>query len=252
MLPYGMPPYGMSSYGISMLPYAVSMLPYAILILVIIISAIYLFGSQTDNILGGMLECLAIVAVVAFLVYSVFNMVDAADDADEHSDSADDAEVHGGSADDAQVYGGSADGLDHYHSDLFSSDNITGGKDANKYMRMDLMDPKHNLREIAKQMILLEDHMSHRRKRCVDCITKHYLMIEALLEEAITLDETSEHINELNDIIEKIKPVMMNVISDIKSGKMKNQLYADTTYHKASQELRNVRKQIGLKYVLNN
>ena len=233
MLPYGMPP-----YGISILPYAISMLPYAVLILVIIISAIYLFGSQTDNILGGMLECLAIVAVVTFLVYSVFNMVD--------------VDEHGGSVDDSRAHGGSADGLDHYHSDSFSSDNITGGKDSNKYMRMDLMDPKHNLREIAKQMILLEDHMSHRRKRCVDCITKHYLMIEALLEEAITLDETSEHINELDDIIEKIKPVMMNVISDIKSGKMKNQLYADTTYHKASQELRNVRKQIGLKYVLNN
>ena len=228
----------MPPYGISILPYAISMLPYAVLILVIIISAIYLFGSQTDNILGGMLECLEIVAVVTFLVYSVFNMVD--------------VDEHGGSADDSRAHGGSVDGLDHYHSDSFYSDNITGGKDSNKYMRMDLMDPKHNLREIAKQMILLEDHMSHRRKRCVDCITKHYLMIEALLEEAITLDETSEHINELDDIIEKIKPVMMNVISDIKSGKMKNQLYADTTYHKASQELRNVRKQIGLKYVLNN
>lgn len=124
-----------------------------------------------------------------------------------------------------------------------------GGVD---YMKMELMDPKHNLREIAKQMILLEDHMAHKRKRCIDCITKHYLMIEGLIEEAITLDKTKEHHKELNDILEQIKPVMMELISNIKKGKMKDTSFADNAYAKACQTLRTVRKQIGLKYVVSS
>lgn len=116
-----------------------------------------------------------------------------------------------------------------------------------KYMRMELMDPKHNLREIAKQMILIEDHMAHDRKRCVDCITKHYLMVEGLLEEAITLDKKNEHTDEIRSIINKIKPVMMGIIEKIKQSKIKEE-----DYQEACQILRTIRKSIALKYVLNN
>jgi hypothetical protein len=49
------------------------------------------------------------------------------------------------------------------------------------------MDPAFNMREILKQMILLEDHLVQTEKRCRDCINKHFLAIEALAEEAITL-----------------------------------------------------------------
>ena len=158
--------------------------------------------------------------------------------------------IHGDNIDN-KIYGGTD--IIHSHPDDLLSDQIIGGIGlTDKYMKMNLMDPKHNLREIAKQMILLEDHMSHKRKRCVDCITKHYLMIEALLEEAITLDKNKEHLKELEDIIERIKPIIMGVIDDIKSGKMKNQSYADKIYQNASQILRIVRKQISFKYVLNN
>lgn len=55
-----------------------------------------------------------------------------------------------------------------------------------------VMDPRFNLREICKQCVLLEDHLTHEEKRCTDCCTKHFLTIEALAEEALTLD--SEHI----------------------------------------------------------
>lgn len=48
-------------------------------------------------------------------------------------------------------------------------------------------EPLYNLREMAKQMVLLEDHLLHPRKRCMDCIRKHLLTIEALAEEAATL-----------------------------------------------------------------
>ncbi len=60
-------------------------------------------------------------------------------------------------------------------------------QDHNKLLPV--MDPEFNLREICKQCILLEDHLSHDEKRCFDCCVKHFLTIEALAEEAITLGQ---------------------------------------------------------------
>lgn len=54
------------------------------------------------------------------------------------------------------------------------------------------MHPLFNLREICKQSALLEDHLNNPRKRCHDCIRKHFLTIEALFEEAVSLDETGK------------------------------------------------------------
>lgn len=51
-----------------------------------------------------------------------------------------------------------------------------------------IMHPLFNLREVCKQMALLEDHLNNPRKRCEDCIRKHFLTIEALFEEAVSLD----------------------------------------------------------------
>lgn len=51
-----------------------------------------------------------------------------------------------------------------------------------------VMDPHYNIRECCKQCVLLEDHLRHEKKRCPDCITKHFLTIEGLLEEAASLD----------------------------------------------------------------
>ena len=53
-----------------------------------------------------------------------------------------------------------------------------------------LTSPQFNVREIAKQMVLLEDHLRHKDKVCPDCIRKHLLAIEAYAEEACSLDET--------------------------------------------------------------
>jgi hypothetical protein len=55
-----------------------------------------------------------------------------------------------------------------------------------------VMDPRHNLREIAKQMLLLEDHLGQPRKRCDDCIRKHFAFIEALAEEGCSLQPKGE------------------------------------------------------------
>jgi hypothetical protein len=54
--------------------------------------------------------------------------------------------------------------------------------------RLWLQDPLFNLREVCKQLLLLEDHLFHKEKQCPDCIRKHLLMIEALADEAVALD----------------------------------------------------------------
>lgn len=43
------------------------------------------------------------------------------------------------------------------------------------------------MREIIKQCVLLEDHLFQVQKRCKDCVRKHFLTIEALAEECVTL-----------------------------------------------------------------
>ena len=45
-------------------------------------------------------------------------------------------------------------------------------------------DPAYNMREICKQSILLEEHLVEKPKHCKDCISKHFLHIIGLSEEA--------------------------------------------------------------------
>jgi hypothetical protein len=59
------------------------------------------------------------------------------------------------------------------------------------------MHPLYNLREICKQSALLEDHLNNERKRCEDCIRKHFLTIEALYEEALSLDNKQKWSNQI-------------------------------------------------------
>jgi hypothetical protein len=56
-----------------------------------------------------------------------------------------------------------------------------------------IFEPLHNAREIAKQLVLLEDHLVQPSKNCPDCIRKHLLAAEALAEEAVTLDRSGRH-----------------------------------------------------------
>lgn len=55
-------------------------------------------------------------------------------------------------------------------------------------------DPKYNMQQIVKQSILLEEHLANKNKRCRDCITKHFLHIIGLAEEAQMLAT-----NKIND-----------------------------------------------------
>jgi hypothetical protein len=75
-----------------------------------------------------------------------------------------------------------------------------------------VMDPLFNMREICKQSILLEDHLFQKKKRCRDCCIKHQLTIEALAEEAITLDKnrTCEDLYYLPDRIRELQKDFVN------------------------------------------
>ncbi len=69
-----------------------------------------------------------------------------------------------------------------------------------------IMDPFYNLREIVKNILLLEDHLFHRRKRCNDCIMKHFLIIEGLAEEIVSLDKDLK-CEKYYDIAEQIRKI---------------------------------------------
>jgi hypothetical protein len=56
-----------------------------------------------------------------------------------------------------------------------------------------ILDPRFNMREAAKQCLLLEDHLNNIKKRCYDCIRKHFLIIDGLLEEAVSLEKDNHN-----------------------------------------------------------
>lgn len=61
-------------------------------------------------------------------------------------------------------------------------------------MDLTIHEPLFNYREIAKQLCLVEDHLFHRAKFCMDCIRKHLLSVEAYAEEAVTLDAEFQYL----------------------------------------------------------
>jgi hypothetical protein len=104
------------------------------------------------------------------------------------------------------------------------------GQDQNKLLPV--MDPQFNLREICKQCILLEDHLSHDEKRCFDCCVKHFLTIEALAEEAITLDSVrTKCSSKIQQLPSRVRHLQSQWHQD-----------PDNNSHIVSQELRKIRK----------
>ena len=72
----------------------------------------------------------------------------------------------------------------------------TVGKTKETNKLLPILDPSFNLREIVKQIILVEDHLRNKQKQCHDCIVKHFLFIESLAEETIGLYDTNDKIPE--------------------------------------------------------
>jgi len=96
-----------------------------------------------------------------------------------------------------------------------------------------IMSPVYNLREICKQMSLLEDHLNNVRKRCPDCIRKHFLTIEALFEEAISLDKEFEYGEYLDGKAQAMRDLQGEWLDDD----------SDENYLSISQQLRVIRKE---------
>lgn len=68
--------------------------------------------------------------------------------------------------------------------------------------RMGVHNPLFNLREITKNLILLEDHLAHPYKICPDCIRKHLLCVEGLAEEGTCLDSAGKYTEGMEKLAE--------------------------------------------------
>lgn len=106
-----------------------------------------------------------------------------------------------------------------------------------------VLDPEYNVQEVVKNMVLLEDHLNQERKRCIDCICKHFIYVISYLEEAISLAGSEKdkypHFEEiLNDLILLFKTW--------KKDKKNPQLLLDT-----ATSIRQLRKVLMHKHVMN-
>ena len=123
-----------------------------------------------------------------------------------------------------------------------ADDGVTSacGKGKNLYK---IMDPKFNLREAAKNCILLEDHLTHSGKQCGDCIRKHCLMIEGFLEEGLTLDKKREHKQEFDKCIKEFRGIFERLATQLKDDTL-----TDEECCQYAQEIRTFRKPLCQKY----
>jgi hypothetical protein len=92
------------------------------------------------------------------------------------------------------------------------------------------------MREICKQMLLLEDHLLHQNKVCPDCIRKHLLTIESLAEEASSLNSQ-----------ELVPPDLIENLAGLARSWLV--LFTDKTDLKSiAESVRNIRKALVLMY----
>jgi hypothetical protein len=121
--------------------------------------------------------------------------------------------------------------------------NVKTMKIMNESVLLPVMDFRFNVREICKQIILLEDHLTHPSKRCMDCCVKHFLTIEAFAEELLTLDSMNTIPNHPTwKTLSTLPPHIRNLQYTFTYHIRKDSLTTDTI-HFIVQDLRNIRKQ---------
>lgn len=116
---------------------------------------------------------------------------------------------------------------------------LNGGTCRNKNL-LPVLDCRFNLREVTKQILLLEDHLSHEGKRCDDCIRKHMLFIEGLLDESVTLDTEQKYF----DVILKVRKEFYEIEKAYFSVAKNVDPSDDSFYCTIAQRLRVIRKPI--------
>ena len=89
---------------------------------------------------------------------------------------------------------------------------------------LDVFAPRHNLREMAKELILLEDHLAQPAKHCPDCIRKHLLKAEALAEEAVQLDEDGSQQERLRPLPGQIRNIQRAFLADTDRNALQQQV----------------------------
>lgn len=101
-----------------------------------------------------------------------------------------------------------------------------------------ILDPRFNLREAAKNMLLLEDHLFQCGKRCSDCIKKHCMLIEGFLEEGLTLDKERTYIKLFEEKIKEFRTIFKQIAEKLQ----KNNTLTDDDCITFAQEIRKIRK----------
>jgi hypothetical protein len=124
-------------------------------------------------------------------------------------------------------------------SDVDGEKNICGG---GKNL-FPIMDPRFNLREMAGNMILLEDHLFHEGKRCEDCIKKHAMTIDFLGSEAITLDKERKYTEDISRSNSDFRQFFKELAGKIDQGTL-----TDEDCCRLAQQLRKIRKPLCQKY----
>lgn len=93
-------------------------------------------------------------------------------------------------------------------------------KKINHKCRADLLpilDVKFNIREAVKNMLLIENHLLDKRRRCMDCCKKHILLIESFLEEGISLDKNGQYKNKLEKDVKIIRKLQKKLLEGRKN-----------------------------------
>jgi hypothetical protein len=103
-------------------------------------------------------------------------------------------------------------------------------------------DPKYNMQQIVKQSILLEEHLANKNKRCRDCITKHFLHIIGLAEEAQMLATNKiDKYPLINDCVDLYNKLFQYWLKN-------NDANTEAVVLECCDELRNMRKKLIAKY----
>lgn len=123
--------------------------------------------------------------------------------------------------------------LDKSINTMPKSMSVPKGLSRSSQSLLPVLDCHFNLREICKQSILLEEHLTQPEKRCTDCCIKHFLALEGLSEEAISLDKE-----------QKGPPIMKDLPTLIRSIQKHWYTNPDKNSHSCSQQLRSIRKSL--------
>lgn len=93
----------------------------------------------------------------------------------------------------------------------------------------DVNDPAFNLRGTAQQLVLLEEHLADPTRGCNRCITKHFLHILGLLEEARWMAQGKRY-PLLDETDARVRDCLDRWLRDRRSARVRNEVLAWLRY----------------------